>query len=258
MPRKRETASFGALLLVVCALSLGARTSAANPYAGIMDRNVFSLKPKVEQPLTPPEPPKPPVKLTLTGITTILGNKRALLKAQIPARAGEQAKDESYMLTEGQRADGLEIKSIDVQGGKVVVDNNGITETLDFVNNGAKLLASAAPASSTPGVIPPPAGPGAGNATGGLPNLPRPMPSRQVRTGGPSDAAIGSNNTTAGQAAASAALQFQNPVSPDEQTAMIELQRLHLQDQGKHEEAALFPMTELTPAPEGAENPAPF
>src|SRR5947208_16694459 len=46
-----------------------------NPYQGIVDRNVFGLKPPPPPP-APPEPPKPPVNITLTGITTVLGKKR--------------------------------------------------------------------------------------------------------------------------------------------------------------------------------------
>jgi len=47
-----------------------------NPYQGIVDRNVLGLK----SPPPPPDPEAnkpPPPKILLTGITTILGNKRA-------------------------------------------------------------------------------------------------------------------------------------------------------------------------------------
>src|SRR5262245_16734768 len=79
-----------------------------NPYQGIVDRNVFGLKP-TPPPAPPPEPPKPPAsKITLTGIITY-GGKRALLKAAAPARpgvagkGGEPGKELSLTLKEGQR-----------------------------------------------------------------------------------------------------------------------------------------------------------
>jgi hypothetical protein len=126
-----------------------------NPYRGIVERNVFSLK-------DPPPPPKlappaaPPVKITLTGITTILGNKRALMRAQIPARPPEPAKEESYMLAEGQRDGDIEVLTIDEKAGTVKVSNHGVPETLDFANNGAKLV-NAPPPIAAP-ALPPPMG----------------------------------------------------------------------------------------------------
>src|SRR4051812_47174959 len=75
----------------------------SNPYHAIVERNVFDLK--------PPPPPTPPVTVTntpppnvkLTGITTILGNKRALFMVQEASVPGKPAnKEESYILTEGQ------------------------------------------------------------------------------------------------------------------------------------------------------------
>src|SRR5271157_4517590 len=63
-----------------------------NAYQNIADRNVFGLKP------TPPPadtaPPKAPTpKIFLTGISTLGGEKRALLKTTPPAKPGEAAKE---------------------------------------------------------------------------------------------------------------------------------------------------------------------
>ena len=41
--------------------------------------------------------------------------------------------------------------------------------------------------------------------------------------------------------------QMQNNMTPEVQTIMIEAQRLNLQQQGRHEEAAMYPITEITP-----------
>jgi hypothetical protein len=110
-----------------------------NPYAAIAERNVFNLRPPPSA--TPPEPPPPPVpKITLTGITTILGDKRALFKVQEqgtpPARA---AKEESYILAEGQRDGDVEVLAIDEAAGAVKVNNHGTVQELTLDKDGAKL-----------------------------------------------------------------------------------------------------------------------
>jgi hypothetical protein len=242
-------------------LPLTAAAITSNPYTGIVDRNVFSLKPPTPVETAPKEEPKPPVKLTLTGITTILGNKRALLKAAIPAKAPEPAKEESNMLTEGQRDGGVEVISIDEKAGAVTVNNNGIRETLDFVNNGAKMVAAAAPA-GTPGVIQPPGmnpTPGNPGAATGVP-LPRTIPTRSLRTPqnqGGSENGVG--NVANSQFSGNNAAGISGPQpSSEEQTLMIEGQRIHLQEQGKHDEANLFPVTELTPGANPEADPSPF
>jgi hypothetical protein len=73
------------LVLVLSSLALGTAAqaitdSSGGPYHGIIERNVFNLKPPAPPP-APPDPISQAPKLTLTGITTILGNKRALMTA---------------------------------------------------------------------------------------------------------------------------------------------------------------------------------
>jgi hypothetical protein len=214
----------------------------ANPYTGIVDRNVFSLRPPPPVDNTPQPPPTPPVKLTLTGITTILGNKRALLKAQLPARPGEPAKDESYMLTEGQRADGIEVVTIDEREGKVTVNNNGIAETLDFVNHGAKLVA-AAPAPGTPGIIPPPHLPG--TVPGSPPNAAaaRQIPTTRTLRG---QQGAGVQGAAPGQVQPGGNYQHQ-PIDPDIQTVMMEVERERTKDSVMRGEFPPLPPTVITP-----------
>jgi hypothetical protein len=142
--------------LAVCAsahaLPVNSSENSDNPYQSIVDRNVFSLKPP-PPPADPSEINKPTaVKITLTGITTILGNKRVLMKtAPPPGKPGEGPKtDQSYILTEGQREGDIEVLEIDEKTGSVKVNNGGTVQTLTFEKDGAKLPATAAPAG--PGV----------------------------------------------------------------------------------------------------------
>jgi hypothetical protein len=236
--------------------------SADNPYQSIIDRNVFSLKP-------PPPPPEPieankpqTLKITLTGITTVLGNKRVLMKtAPPPVKPGEPPKtDQSYILTEGQREGDIEVIEIDEKAGSVKVNNGGTVQTLTFEKDGAKLPATAAPpaapgaapASTIPGLpgvrgIPQPAG--AQTPSFQLPSrIPR-LPGSQPGTGQMGGPGMGMpmNNT-------------QSPVpgtqtSLEEQTLLIEAARA-----AGGPGASLLPPTPLNPRanvlePPGQGNP---
>jgi hypothetical protein len=157
--------------------------SSDNPYQSIVDRNVFSLKPPAP-PADPAEVNKPTVvKITLTGMTTILGNKRVLMKsAPPPGKPGEGPKTEqSYILTEGQREGDIEVLEIDEKAGSVKVNNGGTIQTLTFEKDGAKLPATVAPPSApgVPGAIPglPVTHPG-----GAVPTAPGTIPSFQLPT----------------------------------------------------------------------------
>jgi hypothetical protein len=148
-----------------------------NPYQGIVDRNVFGLK---SPPPPDPEANKPPPpKIFLTGITTILGNKRALLKATPPPKPGESAKEQSFTLGEGQREGEIEVLEINEKAGSVKVNDYGTITTLDFDKDGVKVAGGIPPApggaAARPGGFVP--GPAANPFTpaGGANALPRPM-----------------------------------------------------------------------------------
>ena len=134
----RSTIGAGTTLGLCSALLLSAFFSQANQYQEIVDRNLFGLKPPPSaESQAPPKPEMP--KLTLTGITTILGNKRALLKtAPKPGKQGEAAKEESYILAEGQRDGDIEVISIDEKAGIVRLTYGGDPVTLSFEKDGPK------------------------------------------------------------------------------------------------------------------------
>jgi hypothetical protein len=131
-------------------------TASGNPYRAIVDRNVFGLK----SPPPPPDPEAnkpPPPKITPTGITTIFGNKRALFKVQMPARPPEPAKEQSFILTEGQREGQIEVLEIDEKLGSIKFNNFGTVVTLTLEKDGAK-LPNTPPAALPPPGVPVPAG----------------------------------------------------------------------------------------------------
>ncbi len=268
--------------LAVCTAASGVTSDApANPYQSIIDRNVFSLKP-------PPPPPDPSetakptaLKITLTGITTILGNKRVLMKtAAPPGKPGEPPKTEqSYILTEGQREGDIEVIEIDDKAGSVKVNNAGTIQTLTFEKDGAKLPSTPTPAA--PGVPGAPVIPGlpvnraVPSAPGTTPTfqlptrIPRlPAPGAQASIASPTTG-IGSTLPVTGATptytpgflpgntlSAQNPTQTASPAAPsrpqyslEEQQIMIEAER-----QMGGPTAALLPPTALTPKLNAAES----
>ena len=108
-----------------------------NPYQSIVRRNIFRLKPAAPpRSLQPPAPPLP--EITLTGITTILGDKRVLLKVRSPSRPLQPPKEECRIMSEGQRDGELQVLKINVKAETVTVSNSGTVMVLNFQKNGPK------------------------------------------------------------------------------------------------------------------------
>jgi hypothetical protein len=219
-----------------------------NPYQGITDRNIFGLKPPPAAPNPEDAMRVPPPKIKLTGITTILGKKQALLMVEVPAKPPQAAREESFIMTEGQREGEIEVLNIDVKAGTVKVDNRGTPQTLDFVNNGVKLPASAAGAA--PGPIPHPAlnnpmpggmNPGSFQSSSGG----RQIPLHQVR-GSSSGAGGGPPGLGAQPVAEVAPPPPQSNMTMEQHSVLIELQRAKMQEEGD-ETAKILPPTEFTP-----------
>jgi hypothetical protein len=114
----------------------GGTNVSENPYRAIFLRNLFGLRP-VEIRTAPP-PPAPSSTIVLTGITTILGDRRAFLEITPPAKPPQTAKQISCILAEGQREGAVEVVQIDPKGGSVKVSDNGTLTTLTFEKNGRK------------------------------------------------------------------------------------------------------------------------
>jgi hypothetical protein len=154
-----------AVCVIGCVLgAAGAGMSASgatedNPYHAIVERNVFDLKPPPPPVVAPTVTNAPPPNVKLTGITTILGNKLALFMVSEPAQPGKPpSKEESMMLSEGQRQGVIEVLEINEKAASVKIKNDG-NESLIALDTAPKL----------------PSGPGApGAAPLGQPVGPRP------------------------------------------------------------------------------------
>ena len=124
----------GVAVFVVAGVLCGSAASFdGSPYSGIVERNVFGLHAPgpvvVENPIATPVIPK----VTLTGITTILGRKIALITIASSAKPGEPA--EFLMLAEGQSSGGFEVREIDAETGHVKVVIYGREMALNFDQN---------------------------------------------------------------------------------------------------------------------------
>lgn len=124
-----------------------ASPSSASPYAAIAVRNIFGLNPPVVTTNDPNELLLASLpKITPTGIMSVFGQSKVLFKVAA-ARARQPAKEEFYILSEGQRQDDIEVMAIDEENGLVTFDNHGFTQELPLAN----APDSGAPASSSPG-----------------------------------------------------------------------------------------------------------
>lgn len=119
-----------------------------NPYATIVDRNPFALKPPPPPP-PPPEqtaPPVPMAKVTLTGLLSTFGEPRVLLEIIEDGGKGAAATAKKPILREGEREGSVEILSIDVVKNTVLLRNSGVETNITFT------VAKSGPAPGGPGV----------------------------------------------------------------------------------------------------------
>ena len=221
--------------------------TADNPYTQtITNRNLFGLKPPVDPAtlIAPPPPPNVP-KVMLTGITTLMGGKRCILRVPRAARQQEPAKEVSLFKAEGDPAEeGIQVLEIDLASARVKINNNGTMQTLDLAKDAPKAAAVAATPAGLP-AIPRPGGVGAV-----IPPPPTAFVGRPLRGagGGVSEAVTGAGPSRA-QTAATASDLPQIP-SAEDQVIMMEAWRLRDKEKiaagiMKPDDMPPYPPTEL-------------
>jgi hypothetical protein len=131
-------------VILLCANAAWAQTSS---FEAILTRNVFGLVP-IPPAAKAPEPPLP--KITLTGITTVTGVARALLKMPPVPGAGGPAGERFLNLRMGERDGDLEVLEINEKPGTVVVAYSGRMLTLGFEPEKLSSLVSALQESAPP------------------------------------------------------------------------------------------------------------
>ena len=229
-----------------------------NPYDGIVQRNVFDVHPVIAPPPGPEKPPgPPPPTIKLNGITDILGKKQVLLKAMMPAKPPAGPKEEAMVLTEGQRQGEIEVISIDVKAGVVVVNDYGTITNLSLEANAEKLNSTGPVPGTVPmprGGVPPPAG---------MPAMPQPvmpgrLPQRTLRLPGQTQSNPGNQGYgSPGYGLPNYQQQNQQPqLSADEQILSVEAQRLKAQQENNPIQNILPPMPPSYQKSLGIQQPA--
>jgi hypothetical protein len=106
---------------LAASMSASGQDSRDNSCRGIAGHNSLDLKsaPAAATQTPPPE-------ITLNGIMTVFGGKSALFKVELPQGAGKQ----SYFLSEGEQAAGIQLLSVDAQACSIKVSNHGVLQVI--------------------------------------------------------------------------------------------------------------------------------
>lgn len=232
-----------------------------NPYLPIVVRNVFGLNPIPTNVPGADDAAQLP-KITPKGITDILGQLQVLFNVA-PKPGQKDAKEESYILGEGQQQDDIEVVRIDEKESMVTFNNHGTVQALPLAN---------APSLSTPA---PAAGGGGGGGPGIIPtrlggNRPGPGGGGQVihfgGQGGRGQVTIGGNNPNSGMggsptsggtstqtktgfggySSGQQAQAAQTGLSAEDQMVLMTHQHLQAQQSGDPS-SALYPPTPFDP-----------
>ena len=147
----RPAGCFAAGLMLIGAVHANDSVSTDNPYGLIVTRNVFGLNPP--PPPSPAVPADPPPKITPNGIMSIFGNLQALYKVSVNV-PGKPAEEKSYMLSEGQREDDIEVVKIDEKAATITFDNHGTVQELPLANGQAS-GGDGSPGAGVAGGVPP-------------------------------------------------------------------------------------------------------
>jgi hypothetical protein len=122
---------------LACGLALSAGLQAGdvllpnNPYAPIVAHNMFGLNPPQAADATTDA--NPPPKITPTGIMTIFGSRQALFTVDGASKLGQAGKNGSYILSEGQRQDDIEVTRINEKSGVVTFNNHGVVQEIPLI-----------------------------------------------------------------------------------------------------------------------------
>jgi hypothetical protein len=206
-----------------------------NPYASIVERNVFGLVPIPVHNPADDVPAVPPPKIMPNGIMTLFGKLQVLFKVA-DNRPGQPPKEDSYVMSEGDRQDDIEVQKIDEKSATITFNNHGVVQELPLVASrasGGAGLASA-PRMPVPGMAPangyhPPIG--FGGRFGGR--------NRNVTSGG---------NPNADDAPATPVPRAQEQISPEAQVIMMEANRIQTQEAVNQGLMPPLPPTVMTPA----------
>jgi hypothetical protein len=195
-----------------------------------------------------------------------------LFKVSVPAQPGIPAKEDNYILGEGQRQDDIEVTRIDEKSGVVTFNNHGVVQEIPLTVATASAMPVAAAQNPTPGFLygnnarhyggagrfgqNPVMVSGGDNFNGANSGSTlQSMPTRQNLAMGNAGNNFGGmdNGQNVGHATVQNPLadQLSQNLTPEEQIIMIEANRVATQSQVDKGEMPSLPITELTPGTDG-------
>jgi len=157
-----------------------------------------------------------------------------LFKVAVPPRPPEPATDKSYILSEGQRQDDIEVTHINEKGGIVTFNNHGVVQEIPLVK--APPITTPTPVVMNSAFTAPGAAPGGFGGPGGIGG-----------PGGGNNARFGNNpgpNGSPGGNVGNSGGPPRQQISPEEQMILIAAQHAQAQQAGDPI-AKIFPPTEL-------------
>ena len=262
-----------ALLLAVSGLPLFAAAVIADPadrpYTTIMQRNIFALVPIPTNAPVDPNAATPPPKITPNGIMTVFGRLQVLFKVAVPAKGTQPAKEDSHVMSEGDREDDIEVQKIDEAKAIITFNNHGVVQQLPLSATGSSGGAPAATATASfvpPGMNPAlSGGPAGALGMAGRFGRNRSAPAVVPTPPPPSDASASQPFSTEGMTPTTGGYVNQRGIfqpaavqmSPEEQTLMIEAQRMKYQQEGNPIANALPPTAITKQLQDEAQNPDP-
>jgi hypothetical protein len=225
---------------------------ASNPYSTITERNVFALVPipPPPDPSTLVAPADPPPKITIQGMMTLFGKPQVLFKFTLKAPAGQQPKEESFVLSEGERQEDVEVTKIDMVGKTASFINHGIAQDV-ALSDTAKLTGPAP--SPVMGGMPSPAVGGIPLPSGGNGGMPMMGGMRGRGVMGTRPGSDGSNPGVGAAGPGGVIPQSNDPanasdnLTAEERAILIEAQRGVLKQQNNPAAAILPPTSRILP-----------
>ena len=219
-----------------------------NPYQAIVTRNMFGLVPI---PTGPPPNATPDValpKITPNGIMTLFGKLQVLFKVSKPGQAA--GKEDSYVMSEGDRQDDIEVEKIDEPSATITFNNHGTIQELALVpgkaTGGGAVPALPGMPGHPPGLVPRIGLPSGGAAPGVAFGQRSSVHNGSVNPGAANPMAGGLPGS--GMSSSSNGSKTQAPLTPEEQVIMIEANRMVTQDAVNQGEMPPLPPTVMTPA----------
>ncbi len=216
---------------------------ADNPFAAIQSRNAFHLVPlPAADPAAAAPSAGPAAQITPNGLMTLFGAPQVLFKVATPVGPGQPPNVQSYVMSEGDQADGITVTRIDPSAHVISFDYHGTVQTIPLAEVG---VSGSSVADSPP-------------APANFPDDPaaRGQFAQQVNPttdGGYAVASVPADpGVNPAAIAPDRALNDPNRLTPEAQVVLIEAQRQQLQQQGDPT-AVLIPPTAITQATPGAD-----